>query len=975
MPRHQILQTSDPTNKSIAAVKGKIRSVYCKNFVTYGECTFYPTEYLNVIIGPNGTGKSTLVSAIVLGLGGKPELLSRSSSLGDYVKNGRSEAVVKVEILRDASGKSTVFERQFPRSGKSTYKIGEDSASEKNYIAAIAEFKIQINNLCQFLPQDRVQDFAKMDPQKIFLNTINSVCGTETITKFEELKKLRVNQVSEADGVKKKKDALEQLQIQCNILQQHLERYNEQQEYQNRLAVCEAKKMQLEAQNLEELKKQQSRDLSHAKKKLEDEHKVYDNIMRRQKDITKTSQQLAKDITLKERHEQTITVEKQYVEDQIKSLKDSVEQSRTMFLKKKREKSEYDKDLQNETNILRLLLADLTKARENVNADRTWKVQKADLDQKIQRLKEELAGYMKIRSEINSKLDEQYVPEIGLLKRRIERANDVYAQKLELIREKHSDVYRAVQWLKDNKDLFEGRVYNPMIMELSVRDPDHAKYFENTISTRDLLAFTCERKEDVSLLVNELCVKQKLQINVGHAPPANKLNYRADIPIESLRSCGFSAYLIDLIEGPLAILNYLCNLNGIHRIPIGTSVVNEKTDDIPNNVNFFFGGDQLYSVKVSRYSGEKSILQNQIRGKNQLVSKSTNQIQEAENRLRELKRGSDQLKNQRTSLEAKIEETNVLREEFMTKKRVIDSKLAERAQLEEKCRRQNDKVKQLKNNAIDLADMEAKFKEKVKSCLQGILQLQNKKMEILKNLQQAFVDKQIAVVKERIFKQENEELINAIKDATENKMIAMRMVDTITRTLEKTNQQLETKLTEARKAKRECKSLDLFNLLPNTIDELRESINEFKGRLECMGDVDQNVATEYRQKCADIENIKEDIQNSDANRQDISAQIRALHASWYPEIENIVATLNCHFGDFMTSMGYVGEVNLIRRNDFDYDTYGIQIMVQYRSNAPLQALDRHTQSGGERAVAIAIYTLSLQHITHVPFRFYWSAIH
>lgn len=52
----------------------------------------------------------------------------------------------------------------------------------------------------------------------------------------------------------------------------------------------------------------------------------------------------------------------------------------------------------------------------------------------------------------------------------------------------------------------------------------------------------------------------------------------------------------------------------------------------------------------------------------------------------------------------------------------------------------------------------------------------------------------------------------------------------------------------------------------------------------------------------------------------------------------------------------------------DYDTYGIQIMVQYRSNAQLQALDRHTQSGGERAVAIATYTLSLQHITHVPFR-------
>lgn len=43
-------------------------------------------------------------------------------------------------------------------------------------------------------------------------------------------------------------------------------------------------------------------------------------------------------------------------------------------------------------------------------------------------------------------------------------------------------------------------------------------------------------------------------------------------------------------------------------------------------------------------------------------------------------------------------------------------------------------------------------------------------------------------------------------------------------------------------------------------------------------------------------------------------------------------------------------------------------MVQYRKNVALQPLSRNVQSGGERAVAIAVYTLSMQHITHVPFR-------
>lgn len=52
----------------------------------------------------------------------------------------------------------------------------------------------------------------------------------------------------------------------------------------------------------------------------------------------------------------------------------------------------------------------------------------------------------------------------------------------------------------------------------------------------------------------------------------------------------------------------------------------------------------------------------------------------------------------------------------------------------------------------------------------------------------------------------------------------------------------------------------------------------------------------------------------------------------------------------------------------DYANYGIAIRVQYRDSEKLQALNRHVQSGGERAVAIAAYTLSLQHLTSVPFR-------
>lgn len=41
----------------------------------------HPGPQLNMIIGPNGTGKSTMVAAIILGLGGNPKIVGRGSKV------------------------------------------------------------------------------------------------------------------------------------------------------------------------------------------------------------------------------------------------------------------------------------------------------------------------------------------------------------------------------------------------------------------------------------------------------------------------------------------------------------------------------------------------------------------------------------------------------------------------------------------------------------------------------------------------------------------------------------------------------------------------------------------------------------------------------------------------------------------------------------------------------------------------------
>jgi signal recognition particle GTPase len=55
-------------------ILGSILRIKLRNFLTYDSTEFFPGPHMNMVIGPNGTGKSTVVCAIALGLAGKPDV-------------------------------------------------------------------------------------------------------------------------------------------------------------------------------------------------------------------------------------------------------------------------------------------------------------------------------------------------------------------------------------------------------------------------------------------------------------------------------------------------------------------------------------------------------------------------------------------------------------------------------------------------------------------------------------------------------------------------------------------------------------------------------------------------------------------------------------------------------------------------------------------------------------------------------------
>lgn len=77
--------------------------------------------------------------------------------------------------------------------------------------------------MCQFLPQDRVQDFAKQNPQELLDSTQQSVCSKEIIEQFNELKKLRRQQLGGDDSVQKYQKSLMENEERLVILEAHVE--------------------------------------------------------------------------------------------------------------------------------------------------------------------------------------------------------------------------------------------------------------------------------------------------------------------------------------------------------------------------------------------------------------------------------------------------------------------------------------------------------------------------------------------------------------------------------------------------------------------------------------------------------------------------------------------------------------------------------------------------------------------------------
>lgn len=106
--------------------------------------------------------------------------------------------MIEIELAGDkkrTKGKNVVIRCNIKREGnKSSFLINEKPTTKKNVMDLARSLSIQIDNLCQFLPQDKVVEFAAMTPVELLKSTQRAVARQEMIDMHTELKELRQQQ-------------------------------------------------------------------------------------------------------------------------------------------------------------------------------------------------------------------------------------------------------------------------------------------------------------------------------------------------------------------------------------------------------------------------------------------------------------------------------------------------------------------------------------------------------------------------------------------------------------------------------------------------------------------------------------------------------------------------------------------------------------------------------------------------------------
>ena len=122
---------------------------------------------------------------------------------------------------------NVVIFRQFDRNGKNVWAINGKKAGVREVERKVAEFRIQVDNLCQFLPQDKVHDFSRLNSKGLLDSTVDAVGDMSLKEKHAQLKDLQKSMSEGEELFERKKQMLSDQTEKCRRLEEEVKAFDE----------------------------------------------------------------------------------------------------------------------------------------------------------------------------------------------------------------------------------------------------------------------------------------------------------------------------------------------------------------------------------------------------------------------------------------------------------------------------------------------------------------------------------------------------------------------------------------------------------------------------------------------------------------------------------------------------------------------------------------------------------------------------
>ena len=939
---------------------GNILSLTLKNFQTFTDQKFTFGPSLNFIAAPNGSGKSSIANGMAFIFNGNAKTIGKNKNVCEFIKFGHNKCDVEAEVFY--KGEIVHLKRTItPRTNQ--YFLRNMVVTLKDYSSFIQQINIDVNNLCSFLPQERVGEFCKMDGINLLSETLKS-SGID-LDKIKD-NYLEGEQISQALDILIKERSL--VAESLSLLQKNAIKFQEKEaliERKNRL-MCKRDRIEFERLKA---------DYIEIKKRLQ-------ATSLRIQDLNSEIQFLSSKITEEEgreeyrKHKQSIDILKsqnfqiQEIENLIRNkvlqlnlLK--VDQDKVFERKNSNELEieenerllkEQESEFKECKNLFKEKIRNFKRKMENIAGNEEVKHMKEP--ENVEELSKIIPSFKELDSQIQdqgfiisqiSTVSSNIQHQVEELENQKKLHSGQESMRLEAFKKYHLDSYKAVLWLRENRNKFSGEILEPSYLHINI-DKEYTDYVETFLSYQALTSFIVMNEDDFLTLARILKDEQSLAINIAMHSPSNV----SRISQFELDKFGFDGVVNDFIVCRPEYIDFFNNHGSFNTIPISKNEIKEERvyESIPN-IRRMAVNNRYSEVKRSSYDNDYVILTNKIKPKG-LFNYPAFDTQKADEKLKELNR-------QREINRQKFSKTLEIKEALIQKKNALKAEcdISEIQQLSyklEKFQRNakfyTSKVCDLKkfDDTILLKEIADKMNDvdkeisHVSNTLEILLGIDNIPAFDLKKIKDLSLDldnfKRRLVYGEQTKKEEEESYNSLIQPKN---------------SLKKTLEELKVKI-------RSFSSQGSFDDLPDVVLELETEIDMIDKKLHFANSTGFDEE-EYKAKELRLQSLDTDIGILKKQKETSIDFLEKRKKDLETEINGFLEPIKRVFSKMFERFGFQGKLEL----DTSEKNWQLKILVKFRENETLQQLSSFRQSGGEKSLTTVLFLLSLLQCQNTAF--------